>query len=418
MTGVRGWAALGEDTPGVQYCWWVLALSTQTQAPDSRPAETLAFGCCFLMPDSSDQIILSSKPRKLLPTLIDSPNGAPLDIHNKEGNHILFSDDGDAYLTNPWLTQFLPVVDIIAFVLGLPLNMLAILIFVMKTKFRKPAVVYMFNLASADLLLLSVLPFKIAYLLRGHNWVFGPTMCQLATATFFCNMYCSILLMTAISIDRFLAVVYPMQSLSWRTVKCASVVCLTIWLLAIAGAIPLLVFDHTLWIPQLNITTCLNMLNISATVKFFSYYSFALSIFFFFIPLLISTTCYICIIRQLSLSRVMAKPGRKRRAILLSAAVMGTFLLFFGPPNILSLMQLFSPYHQLHSIFFAYMLSLCLSPFNCCFDPFIYYYASSECQRQVWRFLCHRRLLLVKKGSQTSSNIAPFPSGLEHSFHT
>ncbi|XP_063152809.1 proteinase-activated receptor 1-like [Candoia aspera] len=368
--------------------------------------------------NSSDQMILSSKPRKLLPTLIDSPNGTLLDIHSKEGSHILFAEDAETYLTSPWLTQFLPAVDILAFVLGLPLNFLSVLIFVMKTKLWKPAVVYMLNLASADLLLVSVLPFKISYLLRGHNWVFGPTMCRLLTSTFFCNMYCSILLMTGISMDRFLAVVCPMKSLSWRTVRCASVVCFTIWLLAIAGTIPFLVFDHTHWIPQLNTTTCLDIINISVTVKFFSHYSFAISVLFFLIPLLISTACYMCIIRQLSLSSVMVKPGRKRRAIFLSGAVLCTFFLCFGPANILLLMQLFFPHQQLRSIFFAYTLTLSLSTLNCCINPLIYYYASSKGQSQVWSLLCHRKLLLVGKGSQTSSNTAPFPSGLDHSFHT
>uniref|UniRef100_A0A8C6VGU8 G-protein coupled receptors family 1 profile domain-containing protein n=1 Tax=Naja naja TaxID=35670 RepID=A0A8C6VGU8_NAJNA len=333
--------------------------------------------CFFFLPDSSDHIILSSKPRKLLPALINSTNGDLSDIHNKEGSPILFSDDVGTYFTNPWLTQFLPTVEILIFVLGLPLNALAIHIFVMKTKLWKPAMVYMLNLAFADLLMLSMLPFKITYLFSGHNWVFGSIMCQLAASTLMCNMYCSILLMTGISIDRFLALVCPMKSLSWRTARRASVICFAIWLLAIMGTSPLMVFDLTLWIPQINITTC-----------FEAYYLFTLSTFFFFIPLLISTACYICIIRRLFLSKFMVQPGRKKRAIFLSGIVLCTFFLCFGPANILLLMQLFFPYEHLQSIFFAHMLSLSLSALNCCLDPLIYYYASSECQRQVWSKWC------------------------------
>ncbi|KAM3848105.1 proteinase-activated receptor 1-like [Vipera latastei] len=263
------------------------------------------------------------------------------DIQNKEGSPALFSDDVETYFSNPWLTQFLPAVEILVFVLGVPLNVLAIHIFLMKTKLWKPAMVYMINLAFADLLVLSILPFKIAYLFSRHNWVFGSTMCHLAASTFMCNMYGSILLMTGISIDRFFALVCPMKSLSWRTARRASVVCFAIWLLAIVGASPLMVSDLMLWIPQLNITTCFEAQTISGSVEFFSYYLLALSTFFFFIPLLISTACYICIIRKLFLSRFM-----------------------------------------LQSIFFAHMLSLSLSALNCCLDPLIYYYASSECQRQ------------------------------------
>lgn len=359
-------------------------------------------------PDSSDQIILSSKPRKLLPAVINTTNG---NLPEESPTHFL--GDVETYFTNPWLTQFLPVVEILAFLLGLPLNALAIHIFVMKTKLWKPAVVYMLNLAFADLLMLSMLPFKIAYLFNGHDWVFGPTMCQLVSSTSLCNMYGSVLLMTGISIDRFLALVCPMKSLSWRTARRASVVCFAIWLLAIVGASPLLVFDLTLWIPEMNITTCFE---VSPRAEFFSYYLFALAIFFFFIPLLISTACYICIIRRLFMARFMMQPGRKRRAIFLSGVVLCTFFLCFGPANILLLMQLFLPSEQLKSIAFAHILSLSLTALNCCLDPLIYYYASSECQRKIWSILCPRKLLLVGKVSQTSSNTAPSPKGLEPSF--
>uniref|UniRef100_A0A8C5RQC1 G-protein coupled receptors family 1 profile domain-containing protein n=1 Tax=Laticauda laticaudata TaxID=8630 RepID=A0A8C5RQC1_LATLA len=271
---------------------------------------------------------------------------------------------------------------ILMLALGLPLNAL-------------PAVVYMLTLAFADLLMLSMLTLKITYLFSGHNWVFGSIMCQLASSTLTCNMYCSILLMTGISIDRFLALVCPMKSLSWCTARWAFVVCFAIWMLVIVGTSPLLVIDLTLWIPQMNISTCFEVQNMSASVDFFSYYLFTLSTFFFFIPLLISTTCYICIIRRLFLSKFMVQPGRKRRDIFLSSVVLYTFFPCFGPANILLLMQLFFPYEHLQSIFFAHMLSLSLSALNCCLDPLIYYYASSECQRQVCSVLCQTVVKVV-----------------------
>ncbi|XP_070593004.1 proteinase-activated receptor 1-like [Erythrolamprus reginae] len=366
--------------------------------------------------NSSDQITLSSKPRKRLPALINSTIGNLSDIHRKEGSPILLLGDVETYFTNQWLTQFLPAFEALVFVLGFPLNSLAIHIFVTKTKIWKPAMVYMLNLAFADLLMLSMLPLKITYLFSGHNWVFGTTMCQIVTSTLICNTYCSVLLMTGISVDRFLALVYPMKSLPWRTARRASVACFAIWLLAIVGASPVLAFDITLRIPQMNITTCFEAQTISASVEFINYYLFALSIFFFFIPLLISTACYICIIRQLLMSRFMVQQRRKRRAIFLSGIVLCTFFLCFGPANILLLMQLLFPYEQLQSIIFVYMLSLSLSAFNCCLDPLIYYYASSECQRQVWSVLCPGKLLLVGKDSQTSSKIAPYPKASDPSF--
>ena len=98
----------------------------------------------------------------------------------------------------------------------------------------------MLHLAAADVLFVCVLPFKISYYFSGSDWRFGSAMCRFVTAAFYGNMYASIMLMTAISVDRFLAVVYPIQSLSWRTLGRASFICLAIWAMAIAGVAPLL----------------------------------------------------------------------------------------------------------------------------------------------------------------------------------
>ncbi|CAH2297234.1 ase-activated receptor 1 [Pelobates cultripes] len=139
---------------------------------------------------------------------------------------------GKFYLTSVWMITFIPSVYTVVFIVALPLNIMAIIIFLAKMKVRKPAVVYMLNLAVADVLFASTLPFKIVYHFNGNNWIFGSVMCRFVTATFYYNMYCSILLITAISVDRFLGVVFPIQSLSWRTVRRSWVVCILIWVIS------------------------------------------------------------------------------------------------------------------------------------------------------------------------------------------
>ncbi|KAJ6669829.1 hypothetical protein lerEdw1_000378 [Lerista edwardsae] len=262
------------------------------------------------------------------------------DTENQTGNRseiTKISNITAGYLTSQWLTRFVPSFHTIVVGFGLPLNILAIYIFVVKMKPMKPATVYMLNLASTDVLFVSVLPFKISYHFSGNNWVLGSEMCRFITAAFYCNMYCSILLMTAISIDRFLALVYPMQSLSWRTLRRATALCCAIWTIALAATSPLLITEQTKAIPQLNITTCHDVLDVFVILETFRYYASALSVIFFFIPLIISTTCYVCIIRNLSSSNVAAKPKKRRRAILLSVAVLCAFVVSFGPTNVLLL---------------------------------------------------------------------------------
>ncbi|XP_054976640.1 proteinase-activated receptor 1 [Sorex araneus] len=299
------------------------------------------------------------------------------------------SKAASGYLTSAWLTRFIPSVYTAVFAISLPLNVMAIVVFVLKMKVQKPAVVYMLHLATADVLFVCVLPFKISYYFSGSDWKFGSEMCRFVTAAFYCNMYASILLMTVISIDRFLAVVYPMQSLSWRTLGRASFTCVAIWAVAVAGVVPLLLKEQTLKVPGLNITTCHDVLSKSVLEGYYTYYFSAFSAIFFFVPLIISSICYVSIIRCLSSSTV-ANRTKKSRALFLSAAVFCIFIVCFGPTNILLILHyaFFSPHATTETAYFAYLLCVCVSSISCCIDPLVYYYASSDCQRYLYSILC------------------------------
>uniref|UniRef100_A0A8C6VK89 Proteinase-activated receptor 1 n=1 Tax=Naja naja TaxID=35670 RepID=A0A8C6VK89_NAJNA len=302
-------------------------------------------------------------------------------------------EDVERLLFSGWLTYFVPGVYTLVVFLSLPLNITAIFLFLQKMKVKKPAIMYMLNLAFADVLFASVLPFRIVYSFSGNHWPFGPAMCNFVTATFYCNMYCSILLMTVISIDRFLAVVYPMQSLSWRTLRRASVVCVAIWLVSIAGVVPLLIAEQTTNIIPLNITTCHDVLKESDLQAYYRIFFIILFSFFFFVPLIVCTICYVCIIWCLSSSNIAVKSGKRTRALLLSVAVLSIFIVCFGPTNLLLLVHYvhFSYSNYTGNIYFAYLLCVCISSISCCIDPLIYYYASSECQRQLSNLLCCRK---------------------------
>ena len=294
------------------------------------------------------------------------------------------SSAASGYLTSAWLTVFVPSVYTGVFLVGLPLNVVAALVFVLKMKVKKPAVVYMLHLAVADVLFACVLPFKISYYFSGSDWRFGSALCRFVTAAFYGNMYASIMLMTAISADRFLAVVYPIQSLSWRTLRRAAVICLAVWALAVAGVLPLLLREQAARVPGLNITTCHDVLDRTLLEGYYSYYFSAFAAVFFFVPLGLSTVCYVSIIRCLS-SSTAANQSKKSRALLLSAAVFCVFILCFGPTNVLLLLHyaFLSPDSGTEAAYFAYLLCVCVSSVSCCIDPLIYYYASSECQRHL-----------------------------------
>ncbi|XP_077334339.1 proteinase-activated receptor 1-like [Lithobates pipiens] len=291
---------------------------------------------------------------------------------------------------NSWLvTKLVPSIYTVVLLVALPLNIMAIIVFLVKMRVKKPAVVYLLNLAAADVLFVSILPFHIVYRFSGNNWLLGEGMCRLVTAMFFSSMRVSILLMTSISVDRFLALVYPFRSLPWRTVRRSWLVCCYIWVISMVSTVPILMRQQTRPFPDLKITTCSDVQDAESVERFQVYYYFPVYIILLYLlPLIITTFCYIGIVRRLSM-----KGAQKRsRAVLLSVVVLCVFVLCFGPANVIWFMHFLQVYNQASNfLYIVYVISVSVSSVSCCLDPLIYYYASSEWQRHVYSLLGCKR---------------------------
>ncbi|XP_073480419.1 proteinase-activated receptor 1-like [Aquarana catesbeiana] len=264
---------------------------------------------------------------------------------------------------------------------------MAIIIFLVKMKVRKPAVVYMLNLATADVLYVSFLPSQIVYRFLGSNWMFGEVMCRFVMAAFYCNMYCSVLLMTIISVDRFLAVVYPVRSLSWRTVKRAWLVCGVIWVISLAGSVHFLIKQQ---IATYHMQTlCHEFPNYDNFKTFYFFYGIT-AISLLLLQLCIVTFCYIGIIRTLSSSKVDGTHKRSR-AIRLSVVVLCVFVFSFMPITVIHLIHYVKVLSHDDSLYIPFRIFTSFSSINCCLDPLIYYFASSQSKKYVYRLLCWKK---------------------------
>ncbi|GLD51921.1 P2Y purinoceptor 8-like protein [Lates japonicus] len=117
-------------------------------------------------------------------------------------------------------------------------NGLSMWLLLFRTSPKTPSIIFMINLTLTDLALGTALPFQIAYQLQGYNWNLGPRMCSALTLIFYTNMYCSILTMMAIGIDRYLGIVRPMLFRQTRERKSIAVIsCLLMWGLVLANII-------------------------------------------------------------------------------------------------------------------------------------------------------------------------------------
>ncbi|XP_065100337.1 proteinase-activated receptor 1-like [Paramisgurnus dabryanus] len=305
---------------------------------------------------------------------------------------ITISDDAVQFLKGLLLTRAMPSFYIFLLV-SLPLNALALVTFTCKIKEKKPAVIYMSNLACVDLLFTLLLPLKIHYQLNGSDWVFGEVACRVVTVAFQCYMYCSILLMMCISVDRLLAVVFPMASLTWRTTRGSAYVCVLVWLLAIAGTVPLLSIRQTYKIKKVGITCHDVTPNKEPAQQQNAHLFSVLSSLYFFLPLVITLACYSAIIHALSaksdqIATLSVISEKRRRAVIMTIAVLIEFVVCFAPTNAILLYHciLLATGHgsgEGNASYMAYLLTLCVGSSSVFLDPLLYYYGSSQCRQQI-----------------------------------
>ncbi|KAM7368670.1 hypothetical protein PAMP_012983 [Pampus punctatissimus] len=337
------------------------------------------------------------------------------------------SDEALLFLESPVSTVLMPSFYTLVCLISVPINICAVMAFARQIRPKKPAVIYMLNLACADLLFAVMLPFKISYHFGGNNWIFGPLMCRLVTAAFYWNMYCSVLLITCISVDRLLAVVYPINSLTWRSPRNAMIACVTMWILSFVGSVPLLLSNQTVHLRQLNITTCHDVNHMSEQMRYYKIYFITLCCTLFFLPLLIMLVSYARVIW--SLSRVpRGVPGRSRRrmrAVVMALTVLVIFVLCFMPTNCLLIVH----YLQLNEgikesqeapdgSYAVYLVFLCLGSLNCLLDPLVYYFGSSQCQRQLTRVLRCQKITEDISSSHSSSSWRSSARAILKSGHT
>ncbi|XP_069889939.1 lysophosphatidic acid receptor 5-like [Dipodomys merriami] len=120
---------------------------------------------------------------------------------------------------------------------GLPLNALALWVFLRALRVHSVVSVYMCNLAASDLLFTLSLPLRLSYYSL-HHWPFPDLLCQLSGAVFQINMYGSCIFLMLINVDRVVAIAYPLRLRHLRRPRVARRVCLAVWALILVFAVP------------------------------------------------------------------------------------------------------------------------------------------------------------------------------------
>ncbi|VFV32718.1 p2y purinoceptor 4, partial [Lynx pardinus] len=309
---------------------------------------------------------------------------------SKEQRFCKFSED--------YKQVYLSLTYSIILVLGLPLNVMVLWLSWRQSKRWSCATIYLVNLMVADLLYVLTLPFLIITYSLGDRWPFGELLCRLVRFLFYTNLYGSILLLTCISVHRFLGVCHPLRSLPYRTRWHAFLGTATTWALVVLQLLPTLFFSQTDYIDGQMV--CYDMTSPENFDRFFTY-GMVLTLSGFVFPSLVILVCYSLMVKRL------IKPGEtlmrtgnaaRTKSIRTILLVCGLFTVCFVPFHMtrslyLTLRYLSSEDCQLLMVAsLAYKLWRPLVSMSSCLNPILYFLSVGNNGVRLFQELRHNKV--------------------------
>ncbi|XP_065102564.2 C-C chemokine receptor type 4-like [Paramisgurnus dabryanus] len=269
--------------------------------------------------------------------------------------------------------------------MGLLGNLLVLWVMLMGVKLRSMTDICLLNLALADLLLVSSLPF-LADNAR-DQWVFGGPMCTMVLGVYHIGFYSGIFFIVLMSVDRYLAVVHTVLYLRVRTKTYGIFASVVIWIIAVAASFPVLMYLKT----NDNKTFC--QAYPTGNQKSHLYAKtigiIRMNVLGLIIPLCVIGFCYSMILHRLP----TVHPSRKQ-AMRLVIVVMVVFLCCWAPYNIaafvkaLELNKLIEPScEKSKAITLSLQITEALAYSHSCLNPILYVFVGKKFRWHLFRLL-------------------------------
>ncbi|XP_034022803.1 C-C chemokine receptor type 9-like [Thalassophryne amazonica] len=342
----------------------------------------------------------------------------PEDFENESfsgfsGDYDIGMNESSNFCNRSWVRlfrgQYEPPLFWIIFILGAVGNLMVVGIYTMvRNRLKTMTDVYLLNLAVADLLFLCTLPFWAAEATKG--WDFGVTLCKMVSAVYKINFFSSMLLLTCISIDRYIAIVQvtKAQNLKRKRLFYSKLACLGVWIVSILLALPEFIFAQVkadgkqqypcrlVYWNNINNRTKILVLSLQICMGFC-------------LPFLVMVFCYSVIIRTL----LQAKSFEKHKALRVIFAVVAMFVLTQLPHNGLLMMEAAQAANTtitkcatLKLFDVAGQIAKSLAFTHACLNPFLYVFIGVRFRQDLVRMV---KMCAVGLGKGGLSKIQPVP---------
>ncbi|NXD71861.1 MCHR2 protein, partial [Eolophus roseicapillus] len=255
--------------------------------------------------------------------------------------------------------------------------------------------IYICNLAIADLVHIIGMPFLTHQWARGGEWIFGSPLCTIITSLDTCNQFTCSAIVTAMSLDRYLALVHPFRLTHLRTRSKTIRVNLCLWVASLILMLPVWVYSEVIKFKD-GLESCAFDLTSSDDVLRYKLYLTITTLFF---PLPLIFICYILILcytwemyqqnKQAGSYTTSIPRQRILRLTKMVLALVSVFVVSTAPFHVIQLMNLQVSQPTL-TFYVSYYFSICLSYASSSINTFLYTLLSGNFQK------CFRRCTNVE----------------------
>ncbi|XP_041089830.1 platelet-activating factor receptor-like [Polyodon spathula] len=296
---------------------------------------------------------------------------------------------GPCQVSHPAEFLLLPLVYTAVFLLGLPGNLTALLVFCSRgTRVNRAMKIYLVNLSVADVTFNLTLPLWIHYYFHRGHWVSTELGCRLAGSLYYLSTYSAITFMTLISVNRFLTVTASRGRLFLVTQRGAIWTSLCVWTFWLCCCIPLLSVDQTFRTDR-GLIKCFEMFSQDRCYSF-------LACLFFLSSFLTVLGSYLSILRTLAAPGAPGAPVQGPHRRLARSIVLGMLLVFVvcvAPYHVTLVAWVFrkTPVFSCAPpslVDVVHRASTALLSVNSCIDPLIYCFSLQHFRAQLrglWR---------------------------------
>ncbi|XP_034721520.1 C-C chemokine receptor type 6-like [Etheostoma cragini] len=280
-----------------------------------------------------------------------------------------------------------PYVHSLICILGLVGNSLVVATYACYKRTRSMTDVYLLNVAVADLLFVACLPLLVYNELWA--WPMGGAACKLLRGSYSVNLYAGMLLLAAISTDRYVAIVQARRSARLRSAAYSRGVCAAVWTSAVLLSVPDFYFYHryepshsvstfmdedTEDVPEAKVYVCefrftdhTTAVNTKMAVP-----STQLAVGFI-LPLLVMVFCYTAIIVTL----LKARNFQRHKAVRVVLAVVAVFVVCHLPYNVTLLCEIANLFKlqscdKVDTLKVAKTVTQTIAYLHCCLNPVLY----------------------------------------------